>query len=145
MVVGELVQDQGACCASHNTLINKLASEYPNCGLVSSQGLKKKSGDQYNLHFDTQGMREMGKRFAHTFLSLTDQEYIPRIGTVAIKNPRKNNIAVSKKIATSLKDFEVYTLNGKVIRISGKQLAPGNVYLLVKRHAGSTQSLLFVR
>jgi hypothetical protein len=51
-----------------------------NCGLVSSQGLKKKSGDQYNLHFDTQGMREMGKRFAHTFLSLTDQEYIPRIG-----------------------------------------------------------------
>lgn len=153
VVVGELVQDQGACCASHNTLVNKLASEYPNCGVASSKDLKKKSGDQYNAHFDSPGMRELGKRYAQTFLSLADQNYVPRKGTVAIKNTRNSKALTSKEINTSLSDFNIYTLDGRAIRISGinsnanvlRQLKPGNIYLLIDRQTGRNSRFLYLK
>jgi hypothetical protein len=152
VVVGELVQDQGACCASHNTLVDKLASEYPNCGLASSKGLTKKSGDQYNAHFNAAGMREMGKRYAQAFLTLADKSYVPRKGSVAVRNPKEWTIASLNTDNSFLNDVTVYTLNGKLVTIPRsigtlnnlRKINHSNVYLLVCRRSGMRSQLMVI-
>lgn len=61
-IAGEL--PYGACCSSHNSIVNQLPQRIPNAHVVSAQGLGLK--DRY--HFDAAGQREMGKRYAAAFL-----------------------------------------------------------------------------
>lgn len=68
LLAGEVVHaDQGGVCASMNTIIAKLPQSLPNSYVISSS----KCTDQAdNLHFNSAGYREIGKRYANKMLSL---------------------------------------------------------------------------
>ena len=68
LLAGEVVHaDQGGICASMNTIIAKLPQTLPNSYIISSS----KCTDQAdNLHFNSAGYRELGKRYANKMLSL---------------------------------------------------------------------------
>ena len=61
-IAGELVHD--GCCSGHNAFINQLPAYVPNAHVVSAAGLT--AIDEY--HFDLEGQRELGKRYAEVFL-----------------------------------------------------------------------------
>jgi hypothetical protein len=65
-VAGELPHD--GCCAGHNEQVQKLPSAIPNAHVVTARELKVM--DQY--HFDLEGQREMGRRYAHIMLSVLE-------------------------------------------------------------------------
>lgn len=65
-IAGELPYP--ACCASHNTLIRQLPSVISNAHFVTAEGLN--IHDQY--HWDSAGVREMGRRYANKMLELVD-------------------------------------------------------------------------
>jgi len=147
VIVGELRQDSKACCAGTNKAINDFAKSYPHCGLASSQNLSVQSDDPY--HFNPEGMRELGKRYARAFLSLADREYMPRIGDVAVKNPQKSPTLSAATIRTMKDNIQVYSLDGK--RVSRSQINgelsgavhSGNVYLVAGK-TGQTMQLMML-
>ena len=68
LLVGEVVDGSvGGSCAYHNTVIAKVPSVIPNSHIVKSTGLPQ-GGD--GLHFNAQGYRELGKRYAQVMLGL---------------------------------------------------------------------------
>jgi hypothetical protein len=79
-IAGELPYP--GCCASHNTLIQQLPSVISNAHVVTAEGLN--IHDQY--HWDSAGVREMGRRYANKMLTLVD--------TDPDTNPDRNTIAV---------------------------------------------------
>lgn len=66
-LAGELVAD--GCCASQNPRIAELPTYIPNAHVVSSAGLT--ATDAY--HFDVDGQRELGRRYAKAFLDAVGQ------------------------------------------------------------------------
>lgn len=67
-LVGETVHaDQGGICASMNTIIAKLPDTIPNAHIISSDGCEDKAD---NVHFNTAGYNELGKRYALKMLEL---------------------------------------------------------------------------
>jgi len=70
LLAGEVVnEDQGGICASMNSIIAKLPQTIPNSYVISSSGCTDASD---NLHFNSAGYRELGKRYAAKMLSLID-------------------------------------------------------------------------
>lgn len=68
LLAGEVVHaDQGGICASMNYIIGKLPQALPNSYVVSSS---KCTDGTDNLHFNSAGYREIGKRYANKMLSL---------------------------------------------------------------------------
>ena len=68
LLAGEVVNaDQGGICSGHNSVIAKLPSVIKNSYVISSAGCTDASD---NLHFNSAGYREMGKRYATKMLSL---------------------------------------------------------------------------
>ena len=68
LLAGEVVHaDQGGICASMNSIIAKLPQTVPNSYVISSSGCTDKAD---NLHFNSAGYRELGKRYADKMLSL---------------------------------------------------------------------------
>ncbi len=66
LIVGELVhEEQNGVCASMNSIINDLPKTIPTAHVVSSKGCKVKKD---NLHFNSEGIRELGKRYADKML-----------------------------------------------------------------------------
>lgn len=64
-LAGELLySSEGGCCSSHNTLVNRVPDEITNAFAISAEGLG--GMDQY--HFDLDGQRELGQRYARTML-----------------------------------------------------------------------------
>lgn len=61
-IAGELVHD--GCCSKHNRVVNQLPDRIPNAHVVSTAGLT--ATDEY--HFDLEGQRELGRRYADVFL-----------------------------------------------------------------------------
>ncbi|MFN3490454.1 MAG: sialate O-acetylesterase, partial [Emticicia sp.] len=62
LIAGEVVgADQGGKCASHNEIIATLPQTIPNAVVVSSKGLPAVPD---KLHFNSEGVREFGKRYA---------------------------------------------------------------------------------
>jgi hypothetical protein len=62
-LAGELLYS--GSCAGHNTLINQLPSQIPNCYVISASGLVVDPADtQYKLHFGHDSQVEYGKRYA---------------------------------------------------------------------------------
>jgi hypothetical protein len=71
LLAGEVVgADQGGCCASMNPIIAKLPETIPTAHVISSQGCTA----QDEAHFDSAGVRELGRRYAETMLSLMGYE-----------------------------------------------------------------------
>ncbi len=65
-IAGELMYS--GCCASHNDIINQLPDTIPNAHVVSAEGLAAE--DEY--HFDAEGQRELGRRYASAMLQALD-------------------------------------------------------------------------
>ncbi len=68
LLAGEVVNaDQGGICASMNSIIAKLPQTIPNSYVISSSNCTAGSD---NLHFNSAGYREIGKRYADKMLSV---------------------------------------------------------------------------
>jgi len=66
LLAGEVLQTSGSCCSSMNTIINKLPQTLPNSYVISSAGCP----GQDNAHFNSEGYRILGRRYAVQMLSL---------------------------------------------------------------------------
>lgn len=68
LLAGEVVHaDQGGTCASMNKIIATLPSVIPNAHIISSAGCTAAAD---HLHFNAQGYRMLGERYAKTILPL---------------------------------------------------------------------------
>jgi hypothetical protein len=68
LLAGEVVHaDQGGVCASMNNIIATLPQTIPNAHVISSSGCADAAD---NLHFTTEGYRELGRRYAVKMLAL---------------------------------------------------------------------------
>jgi hypothetical protein len=68
LLAGELVHaDQGGKCASMNTIIDQLPNIIPTAHVISSSGCTDAPDD---LHFNAEGYRMLGKRYAEQMLVL---------------------------------------------------------------------------
>lgn len=66
ILAGELVSVAGSCCASMNPIINRLPDTIPTAHVISSAGCPAKD----NAHFNSEGYRILGRRYAVKMLSL---------------------------------------------------------------------------
>jgi len=74
LLAGEVVNaDQGGLCASMNTIIAKLPLTIPTSHVISSKGCTDAAD---NIHFNSAGYREIGKRYADKMLSVMGLEPI---------------------------------------------------------------------
>jgi hypothetical protein len=68
LLAGEVVNaDQKGACASMNTIIDDLPKTIPNAHVISSRGCESRPD---HLHFNPEGYRELGKRYAENMLEL---------------------------------------------------------------------------
>jgi hypothetical protein len=68
LLAGEVVNaDQGGLCASMNSIIATLPNTLPNSYIISSKACTDGAD---NIHFNSAGYRELGKRYAMQMLSL---------------------------------------------------------------------------
>lgn len=66
LLSGELLSTQENCCSSMNPIINTLPNVIPTAYVISSSGCTSKD----KAHFDAEGYRLLGKRYAEKMLSL---------------------------------------------------------------------------
>lgn len=66
LLAGELLSTQENCCSSMNPIINTLPNVIPTAYVISSSGCTSKD----KAHFDAEGYRLLGKRYAEKMLSL---------------------------------------------------------------------------
>ncbi|GAT63637.1 sialate O-acetylesterase [Paludibacter jiangxiensis] len=84
LLAGELKtkEEHGICYAFNTDILINLPKILPNSYIISSQGVKGTT-DQY--HFNTEGMRELGRRFAVQMLKIQGFKYndpaVPAIAT----------------------------------------------------------------
>jgi hypothetical protein len=72
LLAGELVNaDEGGACASMNSIIDKLPKTIANSYVISSS---KCTDTTDNLHFNSAGYREFGKRYAEKMLSILNKQ-----------------------------------------------------------------------
>ncbi|PWJ43156.1 sialate O-acetylesterase [Sediminitomix flava] len=72
LLAGEVVhEDQGGICATMNEIINKLPEQVPTAHVIPSSGC---TVQEDNVHFDSEGVRELDKRYARKMLSLLGYE-----------------------------------------------------------------------
>lgn len=68
LLAGEVVSEGvGGVCAAHNPIIRRLPEVIPTCHVISSDGLPCAND---HLHFNAEGYRQLGKRYAKTMLEL---------------------------------------------------------------------------
>lgn len=83
LIAGEVGgADQNGGCAHANPTINKLPKTIPTAHVVSSVGCTLQSD---NIHFDSQGYRKLGRRYAKTMLATMgieadiDEDEVPQV------------------------------------------------------------------
>lgn len=74
LLAGELKSEEesGVCFAFNTDILVNLPKVLPNAHIVSSKGVK---GTRDPWHFNTEGMRELGKRFAQQMLKIQGYEF----------------------------------------------------------------------
>jgi alpha-L-fucosidase 2 len=73
LLAGEVVAaDQKGACAPMNRIIATLPKTIPTAHVVSAAGCTSRPPD--NLHFDLEGYRELGRRYAATMLPLLSEQ-----------------------------------------------------------------------
>ncbi len=70
LLAGEVVAMDDSCCASMNEIINALPKTIKTAHVISSEGLTAMD----RAHFDSEGYRELGRRYAKKMLSLLDNQ-----------------------------------------------------------------------
>ena len=68
LLAGELVSAEDNCCAHMNPIINTLPDIIPTAHVISSEGCTAKD----RAHFDAEGYRKFGKRYARKMLSILE-------------------------------------------------------------------------
>lgn len=125
LLAGELVhEEQNGICASMNLIINKLPQVIPTAHVISSKGCEV-SDD--NVHFNSIGVRELGKRYALKMLSLKANQ----INKELIEPAKPANVQVSNITSTG---FTVTWHNdkratGTNVFIESPAMKSGNIYL----------------
>jgi hypothetical protein len=66
LLAGEMLSATGNCCSSMNPIINRLPGVIPTAHVISSRGCT----GQDNAHFNSEGYRELGRRYAVQMLAL---------------------------------------------------------------------------
>lgn len=66
LLAGEVLATEGNCCAGMNPIINNLPQVLPNSYVISSKGC----AGQDIAHFNSEGYRKLGKRYALKMLTL---------------------------------------------------------------------------
>jgi hypothetical protein len=70
LLAGEVLSAPGNCCSSMNTIINRLPDTIPTAYVISSSGCTGMD----EAHFDSEGYRKFGRRYAAKMLSLMGYE-----------------------------------------------------------------------
>lgn len=136
LLAGEVVNaDQGGICASMNTIISKLPQTLPNSYIISSS---KVTDGADNLHFNSAGYRELGKRYANKMLSLMGivPTGIPEILSSGIDgfqllqnypNPFNGKTNISFQVPNnSFVSLKVYNMLGtEILELAGKEYSSG--------------------
>jgi hypothetical protein len=137
LLAGEVVHaDQGGICASMNTIIARLPQTLPNSYVISSSQCTDATD---NLHFNSAGYRELGKRYARKMLSLmgivpTAIQEVQLNENDAFKleqnypNPFSRNTVISFRIPeNSFVSLKVFNMLGvEVAELAGKRFEPGS-------------------
>jgi hypothetical protein len=134
--------------ASFNNMITEFPKKYPNSAAVSSSGLKGNGRDIW--HFNPSSMRELGKRYARAVLSIADNNFIPRKGSVSTQTPKISRAVSSLTVKSWDYEAQLFSLDGKVISQTTKFdkagrhsiLHSGNMYLVTRKPGAKTQLLL---
>ena len=81
LLAGELksAEENGICAAFNVKILPNLPKVLPNSYIISSKGVK---GTPDQFHFNTDGMRELGRRYAVQMLKLQGFEYNESLGPV---------------------------------------------------------------
>jgi hypothetical protein len=66
LLAGELVSTEGNCCSAMNSIIDQLPDSIPTAHVISSAGCPS----QDLAHFNPEGYRKLGKRYAKEMLSI---------------------------------------------------------------------------
>jgi hypothetical protein len=72
LLAGQVLSAPGNCCASMNTIINRLPDTLATAHVISSAGCTGMD----NAHFDSEGYRKLGRRYAVKMLSLMGYEAV---------------------------------------------------------------------
>lgn len=136
LLAGEVVNaDQGGACASMNSIIATLPKTIPNSYVISSAGCRDTTD---NLHFNSAGYREFGKRYGTKMLSLmgitpTAVNEIAAPGNdnyllgQNYPNPFNGKTNISFEIPNnSYVSLKVYNMLGtEIIELAGKEYSQG--------------------
>lgn len=136
LLAGEVVNaDQGGVCASMNSIIATLPKAIPNSFVIFSAGCRDTTD---NLHFNSAGYRELGKRYGTKMLSIlgitsTVVQETKSLGTDGYllgqnyPNPSNGKTTISFEIPdnkyVSLKVFNM--LGTEIIELAGKEYSTG--------------------
>jgi enterochelin esterase-like enzyme len=108
LLAGEVVhEEQNGVCASMNPIINKLPKTVPTAHVVSSKGCSVKND---NLHFNSAGVRELGKRYALKMLSLQENKVEKK------PNPKKD-FASTEILPDNKVAFRIYAPDAKTVNL----------------------------
>ncbi|MBN1779866.1 sialate O-acetylesterase [bacterium] len=72
LLAGELLSAEGSCCSAMNPIINRLPDIIPTAHVISSLGCP----GQDQAHFNSEGYRILGKRYAMQMLSLMGYDVV---------------------------------------------------------------------
>ncbi len=136
LLAGEVVHaDQGGLCASMNAIIAKLPKTIPTAHVISSKGCADASD---NIHFNSAGYRELGKRYGTKMLSLLGYPLttgtMPHPGSAAgytlgenYPNPFNKTTTLPFDLPEStFVSLKVYDVNGiEMAELAGKLFPPG--------------------
>lgn len=136
LLAGEMVNaDQGGACASMNYIIATLPKSLPNAHVISSKGCTDQTD---NVHFNSAGYRELGKRYAIKMLSLQgitptdvheisspeDDKYFLMQN---IPNPYNGKTSITFEVpGKTFVSLKVYNMSGnEVMELAGKDYPAG--------------------
>ena len=155
LLAGEVVNaDQGGACASVNSIIAKLPQTIPNSYVISSSGCTDTTD---NLHFNSAGYRELGKRYATKMLSLFGIEPTVVQGTELFwidsyqlgqnyPNPFNPVTTISFSVPTqSFVSLKVFDALGREVSILVSEQLSAGTYLRQWDAAGLSSGVYFYR
>lgn len=124
LLAGEVVHsDQGGVCASMNTIINKLPETIPTAHIISSSGCQDQDD---NIHFNSAGYRELGRRYAVKMLALKGVDIMNGLGTNQIFiEPECGTVGESWQIIEDAGASNEHFISANE-SAEGDKLAPGN-------------------
>ncbi len=133
ILAGEVLSEGTNCCSGMNTIINRLHDTIPTAHVISSSGCMGKD----NAHFNSEGYRILGRRYAEKMLSLQGYEISTSIDEVntpkgfALEanypNPFSDKTSISFTIPDSAYvSLKVFDLQGtEVLELAGKRFSTG--------------------